>query len=92
MVMYQNQNLTTAKAYIEGVLWAAYGVKIYADSTAEWQIDQVKECVRKLKEVEIDHSALTKAEKDNLKAQWKQWLDATSKGFKDVLRAEGRLV
>ena len=86
-----NQSIDTAKAYLEGMLWAAYGVKIINGSVAEWQIDQVKECARKLKEAEIDNSALTPAEKENLKRQWKQWIDATTHGFKDKLKEERRL-
>lgn len=85
-----NQSLDTARAYFEGMLWAAYGVKIISGSVAEWQIDQVKECAKKLKEAEIDHSALTPTEKENLKHQWKQWIDATTHGFKDKLKEEGR--
>ena len=86
-----NHNIDTAKAYIEGMLWAAYGVKIISGSAEEWQIDQVKECAKKLKEAEIDHSTLTQTEKENLKDQWKQWIDATTHGFKDKLKEEGRL-
>lgn len=87
-----NQSIDTAKAYLEGMLWAAYGVKIISGSVAEWQIDQVKECAKKLKEADIDHSALTQTEKENLKHQWKQWIDATTHGFKDKLKEEGRLM
>lgn len=87
-----NQSIDTVKAYLEGMLWAAYGVKIISGSAAEWQIDQVKECAKKLKEVEINHSELTRTEKENLKHQWKQWIDATTHGFKDKLKEEGRLV
>ena len=76
--MDTNHNIDTAKAYLEGMLWAAYGVKIISCSAAEWQIDQVKECAKKLKEAEIDYSALTPSEKENLKHQWKQWIDATT--------------
>ena len=86
-----NHNIDIAKGYLEGMLWAAYGVKIISGSVAEWQIDQVKECAKKLKEAEIDHSALTLTEKENLKHQWKQWIDATTHGFKDKLKEEGRL-
>jgi len=57
--MDSNHNIDTAKAYLEGMLWAAYGVRVFSDSVAEWQIDYVKECAQKLKEAEIDHSALT---------------------------------
>lgn len=44
-----------------------------------------------LKSAEVDHSALTLTEKENLKHQWKQWIDATTHGFKDKLKEEGRL-
>ena len=73
------------------VVWAAYGVKIISGSAAEWQIDQVKECAKKLKEAEIEHSALTQTEKENLKHQWKQWVDSTTRGFNDKLKEERRL-
>ena len=85
------RDVNPAQAYIEGMLWAASGVKIISGSVAEWQIDQVKECAKKLKETEIDHSDLTPSEKKNQKNQWKQWLDSTTHGFKDMLKAEGRL-
>ena len=44
-----------------------------------------------LKEEEIEHSALTPAEKDEQKRLWKQWIDETTKGFKEVLKKEGRM-
>ena len=49
------KDVNPAQAYFEGMLLAAYGVKIFSDSVAEWQIDKVKECAKKLKEAEIDH-------------------------------------
>ena len=85
------QNDNSAQAYFEGGLWAAFGVRIFSDNVAEWQIDVVKKCAEKLKEEEIEHSALTPAEKDNQKRLWKQWFDETTKGFKEVLRREGRM-
>lgn len=91
-VMKTIQDVNSAQAYVEGMLLAAYGVKIFSDSAAEWQIDQVKECAHKLKEAEIDHSVLTPIEKEEQKRQWKQWIDATTHGFKDKLKEEGRLV
>lgn len=42
-------------------------------------------------EAEIDHSALTQTKKDNLKHQWKQWIDATTHRFKDKPKEERRL-
>ena len=86
-----NQSIDTVRGYLEGMLWAAYGVNIISGSVAEWQIDQVKECAKKLKETEIDHFALTPEEKENLKHLWKQWIDATTHGFKDKLKEEGIL-
>ena len=66
-----NQSIDTARAYLEGMLWAAYGVRIISGSAVEWQIDQLKVCAKNLKEAEIDHSTLTQAEKENQKHQWK---------------------
>ena len=90
--MNTNHNIDTARAYFEGMLLAAFGVKVFSDSVAEWQLDYVKEYAQKLKEAEIDHSALTQTEKEYLKQQWKQWMDATAQGFKDMLKAEGRMM
>ena len=86
------KNVNPAQAYLEGMLWAAYGVKVISGSVAEWQIDKVKESALKLKEAEIDHSSLSLTDKENQKCQWKQWLDATTQGFKDILRREGRMI
>jgi uncharacterized protein YnzC (UPF0291/DUF896 family) len=86
------KDVNPAQAYVEGMLWAAYGVEIISASVAEWQIDQVKECAQKLKEAEIEHSHLTHTEKEEQKRQWKLWLDSTAQGFKDKLKEEGRLV
>jgi hypothetical protein len=86
------KDVNPAQTYFEGMLLAAYGVKVFSDSAAEWQIDKVKECAQKLKEAEIDHSSLTLAKKDEQKRQWKLWMDSTAQGFKDKLKEEGRLV
>lgn len=72
------KDVNPAQAYFEGMLLAAYGVKVFSDSVAEWQIDKVKECAQKLKEAEIDHSSLILAEKDEQKRQWKLWMDSTA--------------
>ena len=85
------QNVNPAQAYLEGMLWAAFGVKVVSGNAVEWQIDAVKEYAQKLKEEEIEHSSLTPAEKENQKRSWKQWIDETTKGFKEVLRREGRM-
>ena len=83
---------TPAQAYLEGMFWAAYGVKVISCDAVEWQIDAVKECASKLKEKEIDHSSLSQMEKENQKRLWKQWIDETTKGFKDELKRAGRIV
>ena len=84
-------NVNTAQAYIEGMLWAAYSVRIFSENVAEWQIEAVKKYAKKLKEEEIEHSELTLAEKDEQKRLWKQWIDETTKGFIEVLKKEGRM-
>lgn len=85
------QEVNPALAYCEGMLWAAFGVRIFSDNVAEWQIDAVKKYAKKLKDEEIEHSEMAPAEKENQKTLWKQWLDETTKGFKDVLKREGRI-
>lgn len=85
------KDVNPAQAYIEGMLWAAYGVKNINGTVAEWQIDKVKECAQKLKEAEVDHSPLSQTEKEEQKRQWKLWLDTTTQGFKDKLKEERRL-
>lgn len=57
----------------------------------EQQIDFAKEVISKFREAEIDHLAISPSEKEELKNQWNQWLDATARGIKDELRGEGKL-
>lgn len=73
------------------MLWAAFGVRIFSENVAEWQIEAVKKYAKKLKEEEIEHSALNPAEKDEQKRLWKQWINETTNGFKEVLKKEGRM-
>ena len=56
-----------------------------------WQIDAVKKYANKLKDEEIDHSELAQTEKERQKNLLEQWLDETTKGFKELLRREGRM-
>ena len=81
----------TLEAYFQGIITVAYGVNPIETAT-EWQIDAIKECVLKLKEVEIDHSLGSIAEKQELKRQWKLRVEAYAQGFKDELRRRGRLL
>jgi hypothetical protein len=80
-----------AQAYFEGMLWAAFGVRIFSDNVAEWQIDAVKKYAKKLKDEEILHSEIAPSEKKNQKKVWEEWMDETTKGFKEVLKREGRM-
>ena len=63
--MNKVQSTNPVQAYLEGMLRAAFGVKIIDCNVAEWQIDAAKECAKKLKEKEIDHSSLTPQKKRN---------------------------
>jgi len=91
-MMNMINEVNTAKAYIDGMLWAAFGVRIFSENVAEWQIEAVKKYAKKLKEEEIEHSALTPAEKEEQKRLWEQWIDEATRGFKDVLKREGRMI
>ena len=46
----------------------------------------------KITEQQIDHLTMSSSEKEELKNQWEKWLDATTHGIKDELRAEGELI
>ena len=80
-----------ALAYLQGMLWAAFGVKVISTDAHEWQIDAMKEYVLKLKETEVDYSSLSIAERENQKKLWEQWIDTTTQGFKDELKRVGRM-
>lgn len=90
--MRDSLNLDLAKFYLDGMLWAAFGSSLCFGKVAEWQVDSVKKCASILKEAEIDHLVLSDAEKEEIKNQWKQYLDTYTQGFKDELRREGRMV
>ena len=51
----------------------------------------MKEAISKFRETEIENLAIPFSKKEEMKRQWKQWLDATAHGIKDELRAEGKL-
>lgn len=84
------KEVTPAQAYLNGMLYAAFCVKVISCDAVEWQIDKVKECAQKLKEAEIDHSSLSQTEKEEEKRLLKQWMDSITQGFKDKLKEEGR--
>jgi len=82
------QEVNPAQAYCDGMLWAAFGVRIFRDNVAEWQIDTVKKYAKKLKNEEIEHSEIAPTEKEHQKWLWEQWIDETTKWFKKVLRRD----
>ena len=43
------QEVNPALAYCEGMLWAAFGVRIFSDNVTEWQIDSRSVLQRMLK-------------------------------------------
>ena len=85
-------NINPFGPYYAGAFRTAITSCFIDGKISELQIDFVKEVISKFREAEIDHLAMSPSEKEELKNQWKQWLDATARGIKDELRAEGRLI
>lgn len=84
-------NINPFGPYYAGALRTAIASCFINGRISEQQIDFAKEVISKFREAEIDHLAISASEKEELKSQWKQWLDATAHGIKDELRAEGKL-
>ena len=78
--------------YYAGALRTAIVSCFINGRISEQQIDFAKEVIAKFREAEIDHLSIPDSNKEELKRQWKQWLDATTRGIKDELRGEGKLV
>lgn len=78
-------------AYFKGAFRAAIASCFIGGRISEQQIDFVKEVVSKFREAEIDHLSLPDSDREEMKRQWKLWLDATTRGIKDELRGEGKL-
>lgn len=78
-------------AYFEGAFRAAIASCFIGGRISEQQIDFVKEVVSRFREAEIDHLSLPDSDREEMKRQWKLWLDATTRGIKDELRGEGKL-
>lgn len=85
-------NINPFGPYYAGAFRTAIISCLINGKISEQQIDFVKEVISKFREAEIDHLAMSPSEKEELKKQWKQWLDATTHGIKDELRAEGKLI
>ena len=77
--------------YYDGALKTALTSFLINGRISERQIDDAKELISKFREAEIDYLAIPESDKEELKSQWKQWLDATTHGIKDELRVEGKL-
>jgi len=78
--------------YCAGALKTAIASCFINERISAQQINFAKELISKYREAEIDHLAISSLEKETLKSQWKQWLEATAQGIKDELRAEGKLI
>ena len=78
-------------AYLEGAFRAAIASGFINGKISEQQIDNLKEAISKFKEYEIEHANIMPESREQLKRQWKQWLEATTQGIKDELRAKAKL-
>ena len=86
-----NINSNPFESYYAGAFRAALASCFIGGRISEQQIDFVKETISRFKEAEIDQSAFSDSVKEEMKSQWKQWIDATTHGIKDELRMEGKL-
>ena len=87
-----NTNNNPFEPYCAAAFRAAIASCYIGGKISEQQIDFIKETISRFRETEIDQSAFSNTVKEEMKFQWKQWLDATTHGIKDELRAEGKLV
>ena len=85
-------NINPFGPYYAGAFRTAITSCFINGKITEQQIDFIKEVISKFREAEIDHLAISASEKEELKSGWKQWMEATTQGIKDELRAEGRLI
>lgn len=69
-------NINPFGPYYAGALRAVIASCFINGRISEQQIDFAKEVISKFREAEIDHLAISASEKEELKSQWKQWLDA----------------
>ena len=84
-------NINPFGPYYAGALRTAIASCFINGKIKEQQIDFVKEVILKFREAEIEHMGITALEKEEVKSGWRQWLEATTHGIKDELRAEGKL-
>lgn len=84
-------NINPFGPYYAGALRTAIASCFINGKIKEQQIDFVKEVILKFREAEIEHLGITVLEKEEVKRGWKQWMEATTQGIKDELRAEGKL-
>lgn len=92
MVNLENYGYKLFGAYLKGALWTTIASCFINGRISEQQIDAAKEAFSKSKEYEIDHFAILPEKKEELKRQCKLWLEATTQGIKDELRAQEKLL
>ena len=66
------------------------GANFTSGPITDWQIDIIKENISHYCEATIDHSQLSRQEKDEQKRQMKQSLEVYIQGVKDEMRAMGK--
>lgn len=86
-----NTNNNPFETYYAGAFRSALTSCFIGGKILEQQIDFVKETISRFREAEIDQSAFSDSAKEEMKSQWKQWLDVTTHGIKDELKAVGKL-
>ena len=79
-------------AYYDGALKAAFSVFLFSGVVREQHIDGAKEFISRFKELEIDSMSVSQNQKDEMKKQWKQYLELYVQGVKDELKREKRLI
>lgn len=77
--------------YLEGVLLAEMGLSLLKGNAQEDALDAAKEVAEKMNEQNIDSSPLSQEEKERLKSEGKVRIETMLKGYKDILKREGRL-
>lgn len=90
--MHPSYSFNPLATYLEAAVSAAFGIFLFGGIVPEQQIDMVKEAISRYREAEIEQSSLGQVEKEEAKRQWKLWLETYTKGVKDEVRREGRLV
>lgn len=78
-------------AYLEGYIHAKGTEFLIYGKVQEVDLDRVKECAVKCMEEYIEHSSFSVEEKEEMKANRKQWADLVLKGVKQRLHESGKI-